>query len=257
MKWILFIYCIFPTVLTHAYIDETLPHSFKAFSSYKPIYAVSGYPNTKIQMSLKAKVVPALPLYVGFTQLLSWDLFQDSSPMKDNNYNPDVFYRFHMGNPDQHRWIDFGGYEHESNGRKGDMSRAWDRMYVRYNDVARLGGEHSETKLHWTVKLAVPINVDRSNNGALAKYRGLIEGMISLSNFVGDFWEEDDLTLRIYLGGSYYLNPLRGGQELTYRARIRERKFFPLFVFQIFHGYAETMIDYKQKIFGFRAGMGF
>jgi outer membrane phospholipase A len=74
---------------------------------------------------------------------------------------------------------------------------------------------------------------------------------------MGDSFEKDDLTLRIYPGGWLNINPFSGGQELTFRLKTKARRFLPVAVAQIFHGYAENLLDYREDRFGFRIGIGF
>jgi len=79
-----------------------------------------------------------------------------------------------------------------------------------------------------------------------------------LSNFLGDFYDVDDLIFRLYPGGPSNVDPTRGGQELTWRVRARFRKeVLPVMVFQVFHGYAESLLDYRHSYWAWRAGIGF
>jgi outer membrane phospholipase A len=233
-----------------AYLDETRAETV-LISPYKPTYLLLGSVNTKIELSFKGQLVEQVPLFFGYTQLMFWDLFKDSSPFSDINYNPEVFYRG-IFFQDTRRWIDFGLFEHESNGKGGDDSRSWDRAYLRYSDQWKLGERFT---LNASAKAWVPYaTIDNSD---IAKYRGLAEFTVSFSGFLGRFFERDDLIFRFYLGGATYINPLQGGQELTFRVKSAPRKFLPLTVIQLFHGYGENLLNYRDNRTALRAGIGF
>lgn len=219
---------------------------------YKPIYAIAGRPDTKIQLSFKVQIMKELGLYFGYTQLMLWDVLKPSAPIRDINYNPDLFYRilFEKNSP---QWIDVGLFEHESNGRDGTASRSWNRASLRYHSATHLD---ETTQVIWSLKAWMPYGYNDSNVDIL-RYRGLWEFTCSLNDFLGPFFGPNELSLRFYPGGTYYTNPLKGGQELTLRAKTNYRSLAPSVVFQVFHGYGENMLDYREDRFGLRAGFGF
>jgi outer membrane phospholipase A len=219
---------------------------------YKPIYFLMGTPYTKIQFSFEVQVVRSLPVYFAYNQLMLWDLFRSSPYFYDINYNPLVFYRLNFSQ-NQAQWLDLIAWEHESNGKGGDLEKAWDRVAVSYHFENKVG-HHS--KLSWDLKAWFPFRYN-PNNQNLADYRGLWEVTVGLSQFLGDSFEYDDLILRIYPGGPSKLNPISGGQELTFRVKTNNHNFMPLWIAQVFHGYGEYLMDYNQNHWGIRAGLGF
>jgi outer membrane phospholipase A len=219
---------------------------------YKPIYFLMGNPYTKVQFSFKTQIVSSIPMYFGYTQLMFWDLFIPSPYFQDISYNPLVFYRYSI-NQSKEQWVDLIPFEHESNGRGGADERSWDRVGAAYHVMDQMG---ERAKVYAGFKAWVPIYYN-PNNTDLAQYRGVWELEFALSDFLGNFFEFDDITLRLYPGGDSYTNPFHGGQELTFRTKTVYRKFLPLFVAQIFHGYGESLIDYQDERWGFRAGVGF
>src|SRR5690606_1188734 len=60
---------------------------------HQPIIFALGRPNTKVQISLKARMLEALPIYFGYTQLIFWQLEEESKPFFDASYSPQFFYR--------------------------------------------------------------------------------------------------------------------------------------------------------------------
>jgi outer membrane phospholipase A len=234
-----------------AYVDEGAP-PLVGISPYKPVYFVVGRSEGKGQLSLKARPAEAIPLYFGYTQLMIWDIFKSSLPMRDINFNPEVFYRLSFGEPQDLRWLDVGIFEHESNGLNENRSRSWNRSYLRYNDVFAFSG--SGAKLQWSIKLWVPYNCETKN---CSRYRGITEVTVALENLLGSHIGENDISLRFYGGGLSRLNFLKGGQELMFRLRPGGRAIIPLLVFQLFQGYGENMLDQDRKGLALRGGLGF
>ena len=221
------------------------------FEGYKPVYFLMGQPNAKIEGSLKVPLIQGQTLYFGYTQIMLWELVRPSPYFADVNYNPEIFYRFHLGDR-KDRWLDFGPLEHESNGKGGADERSWNRTYLRYHEEWALYGR---AKLRAEVKAWVPYSMNASNRN-LPNYRGLWEGNVILSDFRGD-WVVEDLIFRFYAGGPSNVDPTRGGQELTLRIKTAKRKFIPVTMLQVFHGCAESLADYRHSNWAYRAGIGF
>lgn len=232
--------------------DEAEPELIH-LSRYQPIYLISGHPYTKIQISFKSDIVRGFPLYFGYTQLMIWDYFNSPAPayMRDINYNPEIFYRT-MISTEKAQWIDFGPFSHESNGLGSSGEVSWDRTYIRFHTRTQLG---ERAKLSEEIEAWVPYAL--GYNPQLPQYRGTWQLTLTLSDFIGRFFEVGDLQLRLYPGGPTHTDPTQGGQELTFRAKATYRAFLPLAVFQIFHGYAENLLDYRDERFAIRAGIGF
>jgi phospholipase A1 len=236
-----------------AYVDEV--QASTRIEQYKPIYALIGDPDTKMQLSFRVKMLPLTGLYAAYSQVMLWRLWEPSKPFRDLNYNPEIFYRFELG--DAPSWyVDLGLYEHESNGRDGLQSRSWDRSYVRYSMTHKLSST-SRARIHWNVKAWVPYNYDYDNTD-IARYRGLYEAQVSLVDAFGFWLDRSDITLRFYGGGPSHVNPLGGGQEITIRfaPRLLSSSAAQI-VIQYFHGYGENLLDFDREKSVFRAGLGF
>ena len=217
---------------------------------YKPIYFVAGNPFAKIQVSFSTHLIDEWPIFFGYSQLMLWDVFAGSPRFLDQNYNPEVFYRWLL--IPGRSWIDFGGFEHESNGRGGDLEKSWDRAYIRYHAPLYKG---ERTIIYGEIKAWYPISYN-PHNADLARYRGVWEVSATIDNFLGEFFGRGDLTFRAYPGGPSLTDPLRGGQELTLRTQVRGTSWMPLIVTQIFHGYGETLYFYAVDHWGLRIGIG-
>jgi outer membrane phospholipase A len=68
-----------------------------------------------------------------------WHLDQHSRPIYDVNYNPEFFYRYLLSDSTFFKTLDFGLFEHESNGRDGADSRSENNFYLRANGRTPIG----------------------------------------------------------------------------------------------------------------------
>lgn len=191
-----------------------------------------------------------VPLYFAYSQIMFWELRKPSDPMRDINYAPEAFYRFRMGGNSLTEWVDVG-FEHESNGKDGWDTRSWNRSYLRYFKRFSLG----QPQLDVSVRGWVPYGYDELSPD-LPKYKGVYEGILTLSHFLGGFLSESDFSFRFYGGGANYINPAKGGQEVTLRLRFNGKKFLPAIVVQAFNGYGESQLDYDKKYYSWRVGIG-
>ena len=235
--------------------EPSQPKAFTDIYHFKPMYFLVGQPITKVQLSAKARLIRNKEIYISYTQLMMWEFFHESRPFTDINYNPELFYRWHFHEAQttgKSEWLDFAPYSHESNGKGGADSRSWNRVFLRY---ARTDFVGTRMKLGWSLQVWVPYALDVPNKD-FAQYRGIYEINLNASDFLGPFFEEHDLNLRLYPGGKSNVNPLRGGREITLRLKGREKIFLTQIVFQFFQGRGEAMLNYRDNVVGFRAGIG-
>ncbi len=218
-------------------------------SFHEPMFAVVGAgieANAQFQFSFKLRLYEPADkhstriqdnLYFGYTQASFWDLTADSKPFLDTSYKPGVFYQSPGtgwrvgGNPVALA----AGYEHESNGKDGDVSRSIDILYV------RPGFEFGDARdFHWTFAPKMYVYVEKSENADITAYRGYGDYRISYGR--DDDWQ---LALNLRKGtksgafsadtqGTYPLNRLRAGLSGYLMA-------------QYFTGYGETLLNYNRR----------
>ncbi len=111
-----------------------------SFGIYKDNYFITGIPtdrqvnkytaDAKFQISIRQilfrKILPKNNvLALTYTQKSFWDIYQDSFPFADNNYNPGLVASRPITRNGQLKGIATVGFEHESNGRDSIWSRSW------------------------------------------------------------------------------------------------------------------------------------
>ena len=81
----------------------------------------------QFQLSMKYKLLEkeGHGLFVAYSQRSNWEAYDDSAYFRDNQYNPELFYRW-----DNRRWQLSLGLDHQSNGAGGDVEVSWNRIYM-------------------------------------------------------------------------------------------------------------------------------
>ena len=158
------------------------------FGLYKDTYfivgtKVPGIPNAynsdvKFQISFAVRLTNAvLPwhsfLFLSYTQKTFWNVFQESLPMGDINFNPAIGWTKPFFN--QGRYVGKLSLilEHESNGRDGNASRSWNR-------VSLSGMAMIDQWLMVHAKFWIPI-IDSENNRDITKYCGIYQSGVVLT----------------------------------------------------------------------------
>lgn len=159
------------------------------FGVYEPVYFLVGTEpeKSKFQVSFKYRLFnPAGSLvknhawlqgiHLGFTQTSFWDLKSDSAPFADTSYKPELFF-LSSNIKSRPAWMRGffiqTGFQHESNGRGGDLSRSTNFAYFKpgfifYDPATRYG-------LQVAPKIWAYIGNDNDTNPDLDDYRGYFE----------------------------------------------------------------------------------
>jgi phospholipase A1 len=88
--------------------------------------------NTEVIFQLSAKLqLFNSRFYVAYSQIAFWQFYNspESSPFRETNYNPEIFYRISPSNSSLKNWGADLGIEHTSNGKSEPDSRSWNRLY--------------------------------------------------------------------------------------------------------------------------------
>ncbi|MFO7550936.1 MAG: phospholipase A [Haliea sp.] len=206
-----------------------------AWSALEPDDAMDRV-EAKFQISLKTIaweniLGPGSNLWVAYTQRNWWQLYNDSSPFRETNYQPEVFLTF------ANDWRFWGftntvvgaGFKHESNGKGGDLSRSWNRV------MGMAAFERRRMALNVRVWSRIPESRSDDDNPDIMRYMGYgdIAGIWK--------WREHEFGVRLR---NNLRNDNRGAVELEWTFPINRR--FKGYI-QYFNGYGESLIDYDRS----------
>jgi len=240
--------------------DRAIGNAFlENLSAYEPIYAAYG-PGTnseaRIQISFKYQLFGSQAreggrasedgFYFAYTQRMFWDLSADSSPFRNIDFQPEVFYITPAKALSDKTTVSAqAGLRHESNGREGDQSRSVNTFYVAPMAAFSLGGD---TRLTVAPRAWFYVG-DLSGNPNIRRYRGN-------TGLFAEIGEGDGL--RLSTSSRFNFGSGKGSiaADLSYPLRriLRGAPDFYLFG-QTFIGYGENLLDYNRRTTRLRIGV--
>lgn len=197
----------------------------------------------KFQLSLMHQI-GRTPFFVAYTQVsyLRWLAEEASRPIRETNYQPEIWYRFRPGRltPD---WLGLDlGYVHESNGGGAGESRSWNRLYVRpWFDQGRWSGY---LELWVRIPEENKPGPEGDNNPHIVEYYGHHRLRLEY-RFTGGDW--------IAITTRYAFSESRGSLLLEYAIPTATGDSY--YFFQLFTGYGESLETFKE--YRSRIGVGF
>ncbi|MGN1265403.1 MAG: phospholipase A [Muribaculaceae bacterium] len=245
------------SVISHKQYADSIRNAFDNgpyFSLYRDNYFIAGIPlgdkisrtnsDVKFQVSIAQRLTKSvLPfntyLFLTYSQKCFWNIFEESLPMHDLNFNPGIGLSKLLIVKGKLIGKATMLIEHESNGRDGEESRSWNRITF---------GANVYITPHMMIhgKVWIPI-IDGENNKDLLDYRGIYESGLQIRSS-NDRW-----------GFALVTSKRRGWNlntnitvEVNYRLFHDENQYFFI---QYYNGYAENLLDYKQHHSRIRAGL--
>ena len=226
------------------------------FGLYKDNYfivgtKVPGIPNShnsdvKFQISLGIRLTDAiLPwnsfIFLMYTQKTFWNVFQESLPMGDINFNPGIGWSKPFFSQGRYVGKITLMLEHESNGRDGLDSRSW-------NKISFSGSALIDEWLMVHAKFWIPI-IDGENNRDILKYCGIYQSGVVVTTpdkkfSFGFTWVKRS-------GFNLNFNTI---MEFTWR--VHKKSNLNLFA-QYYNGYGENLLYYKEYRSMLRIGLVF
>lgn len=180
-------------------------------------------------------------LFFTYRQLSFWDIYQDSFPFRETNYNPSLGVGHLIFNSDDRikggLWFAF---EHESNGRSGAESRSWNYFSLKYYKAF-------SDKFHGSVETWVPIG-SKDGNQDLLEYIGYGE--------LTTIWRPLEI---LFIEGVFrkaIRTDWRGSAQISVNLRY-SKKTNQFFYLQYFVGQGESLIDYQRNSNFLRIGIIF
>jgi len=200
------------------------------------------------QLSAKVRMFD-MNLYFAYTQKSFWEAFNssDSSPFRETNYNPELFYRIPPGSKLLNNLGLDVGVEHESNGRNLPLSRSWNRLYItpyytRARDLFYLKLWHRFAE---DVKNS-SLDPSGDDNPDIQDYYGYSEiHYVRLSRHMHRF--------QVMLRGNY--NTAKGAVSVIYDIPSGSKDMN--YRISLWNGYGESLIDYNRSITRIGIGVSF
>ncbi len=213
---------------------------------YRPEQLDFNFSNVEIKYQLSLLLLTykgnGWRLYTYYEQLSFWQAYDrdNSSPFREINYNPGIFIHTEGIKLSNNRVINFNlGLDHESNGQGPLLSRSWNRvigsanLWINRND-------------HLQIALWYRLEDKKDDNPDLVNYVGI--GEFSYVNTT------DIITFKINVGGNWIRGHPYGELNLGFRFNEKKDTVNANLFFQLYVGYAESLIDYNHSIS--RIGMG-
>lgn len=192
----------------------------------------------KFQISLKAPLLlnalgTPVDIMAGYTNRSFWQMFnkQMSSPFRETNHEPEVWGRWRTEVPflgGQFRTFGLG-FNHQSNGQAGDLSRSWNRVF------AEALWESRPVALNLRVWHRLSEDPEDDDNPDIVDYLGHME-----------------LTA-VYSAGSHEFSAMLRRNFSTRKGAVQLDWSFPLYknlrgYVQWFDGYGESLIEYNYRV---------
>lgn len=204
---------------------------------------------TEVLFAVSAKLRPfGPPLYFTYSQRSYWTLYNSkrSRPFRETIYNPEIFYRWIPQARDAvFTWGLDGGYEHESNGQDIPASRSWDRLYL------APFFERRGTALQLKLWYRLPEDTKKDENDASGDDNPDIDDYLGYGEL--HLYRRFNADQRAHAMLRAHPGTGNGAVQLEYSWRIGEGDLF--WHAYLWHGYGESLTDYKDSIT--RIGVGF
>jgi phospholipase A1 len=233
-------------------------YSTKVYRSYTP---TDNYINSEaeLQVSLKLNVTNDLlgldeGYFLSYTHNAFWQVYADSSPFRETNYNPEGFVVFPVDDADSIFQIQSLklALAHKSNGQGsnrdvvysnpadnlGNRSRSLNYVYT------TLRFKHGTLLTDYSYMVRLPEDSAEDDNPDIMDYLG--DSELKFSYFQGK---------NMYsLMGRVNFSTALGAVEGSYSYPFMNSTYFYA---KAFHGYAESLIDYNNEITKFSLGFSF
>jgi phospholipase A1 len=195
----------------------------------------------QFQLSIKAPlavdVFDTFDIYGAYTNRSFWQLYSSelSAPFRETNHEPEAWIQFTPG------WEIFGftnsanafGFVHQSNGRGGELSRSWNRVYA--NFVFQRGN----FALGFKPWIRVSEDIEDDDNPDITDYMGHYELR------AGYKWK--DHVFSIMSRNNLESGFDRGAVELGWSFPLWKYPYLKGYI-QYFGGYGESLIDYDNRV---------
>ena len=194
----------------------------------------------KFQLSIKfpllVNIFDTADIYAAYTNRSFWQVFneKESAPFRETNHEPEIWVQFHpkwefLGFTNS--WNSFG-FNHQSNGRDGTLSRSWNRLF------SWVTFERENLALSIKPWIAIVDDSADADNPDLTDYLGHYELTAS--------YKWDKHVFSVMSRNNLESGFKRGAVELSWSFPLGFWPYMRGYV-QYFNGYGESLIDYNQR----------
>ena len=211
------------------------------FGMYKDNYFSTGIPtnkritnqsaDAKFQISVRQRLLNrVMPYYAQlmliYTQKSFWNIYANSFPFADNNYNSGLLLTVPVILENKLKGVASFSLEHESNGKDGEESRSW-------NFITLSGAYFRNISFSFHAKVWYGFVSD--SNPDLLKYKGYGQIVSNYRSFDNRY------------GVSLSINPCSKGVNTQVELNFRPDKTANEYLFlQWYQGYGESLLDYNR-----------
>ena len=204
----------------------------------------------QFQLSIKFPLLvnlfnDTMDIYGAYTNHSFWQVYNsdESSPFRETNHEPEIWAQFHPN------WEIFGGFKntwnsfgvvHQSNGRGGDLSRSWNRIYAW---ITFEKGDFAMSIKPW---YRIPEDDEDDDNPDITDYLGHYE--------LSATYTYDKHVFSIMSRNNLESGFDKGAVELSWSFPLWDYPYLKGYV-QYFNGFGESLIDYNHRVN--RIGIGF
>lgn len=241
-------------------VRQRANHFLGNLSVHEPVYAVYG-PGTntdaRLQLSFKYQLFGRRSdsgertswlngVHFAYTQRMFWDLGARSSPFRNIDFQPEVFYEISpIRLADNLVLGGTAGFRHESNGRGGDESRSHNQLFIQPMATVALANDYflRVGPRVWTFV------GKRSDNPDIAHYRGNTGLFVQIG-------KEDGIQLSTTSRLNFGSGKGAFGADISYPLPALWSGGPDFYLYgQSFVGYGENLFDYNHNTRRFRVGI--
>jgi len=218
------------------FITGTTTHSDAFTATGSDAKFEIGFKQRLYNKDLLLELIP----FVTYRQKAFWNIYQDSFPFRETNYNPTLGFTKLFFKGEEFDYSLHFAFEHESNGRDGMESRSWNFFSLAYYKPIN-------NNLNFRAKAWIPVG-DLRDNEDIISYRGYFNFGITCRASQNLFVEVDVQPA--------YDSKLQGNIKagLSYKISKNSNQYIYL---QYFGGYSEDLIQYDESVSNIRLGIVF
>jgi len=216
------------------------------YRKYKPTYYIQGVEDAKFQIAFNYQIINGYNIFLGYRQLILWDIYDYSSPFFDINMNPELYYQMNF-NSKFIESVHFGVWEHVSNGDGNLNSRSIDMSYIRLNLKYKIN--------HWMLRVGLKFYVlyrPGYYSDTINEYMGWWKLKFKLIKKFDRILDDVQLYVDFFAGNKRGFDFKKGGVESGIKLRFKE--WDPYIYFQFYRGYGESILVYDKLKTSYRLG---